>query len=267
MTTPDAARRGRVIAGALLASELDAQRAIAKVVKTRTGALAVDIQDGRDVHKSLRRHIDEIADDAEKTIAEARTAARTEARKSHKAALLLLLIGGKSDSDAREIRRRVRDAFTRIDAGAVAGFDLTRARIAAQHLANSWGNATLRALTPTRKEAEQRAPSDGPYRTAGKRADYESATKVSRTVPEAVKPGVRRIAVTEVAAAHNDEARRFYEALPAEIRDEIELRWNAILDMRTCAYCEGQDGKRIVSDFPPAHGNCRCFVTTYRRRG
>lgn len=255
----------RRIAGALVLAEKDAHDAVTQTVRRASADLADRIAAARSVaaaQKALRRVLDDVTDDAEDDLVTARETARVGARKRHLEALLLLL--GRSSGVSPADRESVRSAVTALPLAGLAE-DLVRARVAAQALANQWAQAALRALSPSPasakipSKAEQAIPmppGGNPYRTAAPRADIEHVLR--RDLPKAVGPAVDRAVVTEVATAHNDEARRVYDALPLEMRHRFDVEWSAILDRRTCDRCEALDGKIIVSDWPPAHPSCRC---------
>ncbi|MCG8423689.1 MAG: phage head morphogenesis protein [Proteobacteria bacterium] len=81
-----------------------------------------------------------------------------------------------------------------------------------------------------------------------------------------------RVARTEVMAAYND---RHHAALvEVDAQDPgYQQRWDAAADRRTCDVCGPLDGKTAAMEGvfpggfrrPPAHPNCRCTLTPWRR--
>jgi hypothetical protein len=277
--TDEQDRHEREIAGVLLLSERRAQRELTRVVKERSLAFAVAVQDGATgdrLHRTLRRHIDELADDAEEAVTAARTDAREKSsNKQLQVILTLLSLLGASKEEAIATRRKTVSAVGRLPS--MRSADAVSSRIAAQHLANSWGNAVLRTverarsdrpLAPGRASSARRgSPSAGPYRTPAKADDHKAAASVARNVPRELEPAIRRIAATEVGVAHNAEAKRVVETLPADVAIRVEMVWSAILDRRTCEICGSKDGTVITTEWPPAHGNCRCVAVPRRPSG
>lgn len=264
MTKPDHSNRERAIAGTLLVSERDMQRALTKVVKRTTADFVASVHSSTvaHLHSVIRDSMAGLADEAEGALADERASARLTSRDQHQKALgSVLVLATGSKTEAKSIERQASQAIAQMDAATFAeviAMDGVRARVAAHHLANSWANSVLRSVPKP-------APSQGPYRTAGTRADYETVAKVTKNVPTDLEPGIRRIAVTEAAEAHNAEAKRLYEALHADVRDIISIEWSAVLDKRTCDACESRHGHRVDSDYPPLHAQCRCVAVPVRR--
>jgi SPP1 gp7 family putative phage head morphogenesis protein len=78
----------------------------------------------------------------------------------------------------------------------------------------------------------------------------------------------RRIVRTEVMNAYNQATVDAVKEL-ARVEPELQLRWLAAIDGRTCSVCRSMDGVAIgaFESFsagpPPAHPNCRCIVTAW----
>ncbi len=248
------AKRERLVAGALLVAERDSQAALRATVKRNTLAFASTIADSTEArrHAALVRQMDELQDEAEDDVATVREDARAGSRRAHKTALVALLIGGSRSRESLDLKRKVSETIEGLARKTVPS-DVVSARLAAQSVSAAWGKAAGQAI----------AMPQGPYRTAGEKV----ALNVTRTVPAAVEPTIRRVSVTQAAEAHNAETRRIHDALPADVRDMIELVWSSVLDNRTCAACEVQDGKRIVSLYPPLHQQCRCCTLHVRVGG
>lgn len=249
-------KRERLVAGALLVAERDGQRALRASVKRATLDFASGLPDSGEAkrHELLVRYMSTLQDDAEDELSVLRSDAREGSRRAHKVALIALLLGGSRSAEAIDIRKRVTSAIESLARKTVPE-DIVSARLAAQSVSAAWGKAATQAI----------APGAGPYRTAGTRAGDEIALTVTRTVPAATEPIIKRVAVTEAATAHNAETKRIHDAMPLDVKAMIEMRWSAVLDSRTCQVCAGQDGKLIVSVYPPAHRQCRCVALAWKK--
>jgi SPP1 gp7 family putative phage head morphogenesis protein len=105
---------------------------------------------------------------------------------------------------------------------------------------------------------------------------FETANRIEKALP-AVFGGARyrveRLARTEIQHAYNTLHYEQISKWSKEPGNEgMKLRWDAALDMRTCAICRDLNGQTAEPDKdfpggyrrPPAHPQCRCTVTPWR---
>lgn len=218
---------------------------------------------------AIRRESDDVEARVYDAVRASRSDARQTSRKEQSAALLLLLR-----------RRGVADIGFRPRIGVALSeealaADAASAMSAARSVAAAWGQTTMASYNRWRGNATAPRAEDvggGPYRRPGTRASgYEDLATEVRKTPSVIGPRIDRINATEIAQAHNDEAKRVFEELPAKVRAEVEFTWSAVNDRRTCPSCSALDGKTSTGgDFsgqwPPAHPLCRCVVYPRRKK-
>lgn len=73
----------------------------------------------------------------------------------------------------------------------------------------------------------------------------------------------QRIAVTEVTRAYAQGTKIAADAL-REKGWELHDIWHTNRDSLVCEICGPMDGRDVTGtgDYPPAHPNCRCWITT-----
>lgn len=221
---------------------------------------------------AIRREADEVEARVYGAVQASRADSRKTSRRAQEAAVAALLLLGRRKGVA-DFSYHPRTAF-HLSEEAIAS-DAASAMSAARSVAAAWGQTTMASYNRWRSNVSAATrgdplPTGGPYRTPGARAGgYEDLATEVRKTPKVIEARIDRVNATEIAQAHNEEAKRVVDELPKHIRAAIEYVWSAVNDKRTCPACSSLDGKVSVGgDFngqwPPAHPLCRCVV--YPRR-
>lgn len=128
---------------------------------------------------------------------------------------------------------------------------------AAERFARQYGFDLVRGITDRRKRKLQQVVGDF-FRDEITNAD------VIRTLEREYGPvRASQIAVTEVTRATSEGEARVVQDLRQQGADVVAV-WNTLEDERVCPICGPRNEKRqgdVWQMLPPAHVNCRCFVT------
>lgn len=167
------------------------------------------------------------------------------------------LSGGRQaarDAAAKRVRGELAAAGLDV-APAVArqgiDLDIAHATSAAQSLAAAWQAQAIAAMD---KPANQASP-------------YREIDKTRLTIRSRLERTAQHEVFSAYNAEHAEAVRRAAERDPEVARAFDEGRivriWDAVMDRRTCEFCEMRDGKPIEAgdDDPPLHVGCRCIAT------
>lgn len=255
-TEEDRNKREKAVAGALLVSEKEASKRMQGVVRKTSLNMATALQSSKGRPEAALRAVQEHVEDLEEGFSRATLEARVTARDNSRekqiaaiAAILLLWPNGKKVSEdfKREAKKgSLSPSFYREDN--------LRAELMGRNIAAAWGGNVIAKIQDWLGDTTAKPPVKDVVKTASE-----------------LEARVNRVVVTEVADAHNSEAKRIHKALPDHIREGLRLEWSAVLDKRTCDQCESMHGS--ISDdegnfrvgSPPLHTNCRCVTVPARR--
>ena len=140
------------------------------------------------------------------------------------------------------------------------GVDWTMANARASAWAREYAYSLVRGINQTTITAMQNAIS-AYIETPGMTLD-----DLMRLLPFDTDRALR-IAVTEVTRAYAQGQRAAGEELRAQFPDvSVVTIWHTENDDRTCEICAPLDGQEVSdNNLPPAHPNCRCWVTVRTR--